>query len=367
MSFLWPETLWLLLLAPVLLVAYRWLLRRRQAQAIRFGSLGLVRQALGQGRSWRRHLPPLLFLAGLLLSIMSLSRPSAILSLPSLDKTVILAIDVSGSMRAKDVPPDRITAAQVAARQFIDQLPPSTKVGIVTFAATAAVVQPPTVERDDIAAAIERFKLQRGTATGSAILVSLQLLFPDLEFDLQSNNPRKPPPGGAGQGKSGADGRGDGRGNGKTDAAKDGRTSSKPADKPAQPGSFTSAAIILVTDGQRNIGPDAIESAKMAAERGVRVFTVGIGTPGGEVLSTEGWSMRVKLDEDSLNKIADLTRAKYFSAATTAELKSAYDALNSRIILEKRELEVTALFTAAAALLLMLAGALSVIWFGRLL
>ena len=122
-----------------------------------------------------------------------------------------------------------------------------------------------------------------------------------------------------------------------------------------------------MTDGQRNIGPDAIESAKMAAERGVRVFTVGIGTPGGEVLSTEGWSMRVKLDEDSLNKIADLTRAKYFPAATTADLKSAYDALNSRIILEKRELEVTALFTAAAALLLMLAGALSVIWFGRLL
>ncbi len=367
MSFLWPEALWLLLGVPLLILAYRWLLRRRQAQAIRFGSLGLVRQALGQNRSWRRHVPPLLFLAGIVLSVVSLSRPSAVMSLPSLDKTVILAIDVSGSMRAKDVSPDRITAAQAAARQFVDQLPPSTKVGIVTFAASAAVLQPPTVERDDIAAAIERFKLQRGTATGSAILVSLQLLFPDLEFDLQSDNPRKPPPEAAASGKGGANGRGDGRGAGRTDSAKDNRKPAKPLEKPAQPGSFTSAAIILVTDGQRNIGPDAIESAKMAAERGVRVFTVGIGTPAGEVLSTEGWSMRVKLDEDSLNRIADLTRAKYFPAATTAELKSAYDALNSRIVLERRELEVTSLVTAAAALLLMLAGALSVTWFGRLL
>ncbi|HPU51670.1 MAG TPA: VWA domain-containing protein [Burkholderiaceae bacterium] len=366
MSFLWPEALWLLLVAPLLVLAYRGLLRRRQARAIRFGSLGLVRQAMGQGRSWRRHVPPLLFLAGVLLAIVSLSRPSAVLSLPSLDKTVILAIDVSGSMRAKDVPPDRITAAQTAARQFIDQLPPTTKVGIVTFAASAAVVQPPTVERDDIAAAIERFKLQRGTATGSAILVSLQLLFPDLEFDLQSNNPRKLPSGGSGAGKSGGENRGDGRAPGKADAAKEGKASAKAPDKPAQPGSFTSAAIILVTDGQRNIGPDAVESAKMAAERGVRVFTVGIGTPAGEVLSTQGWSMRVKLDEDTLNKIADITLAKYFPAATPAELKSAYDSLNSRIVLEKRELEVTSLFTAAAALLLLLAGGLSMFWFGRL-
>ncbi len=331
MSFLWPDLLWLLLLAPLLVLAYRWLLRRRQAMAVRFASLGLLRQAVGQDGAWRRHLPACLLLAAVVAALIALARPSAVLQLPSLDKTVIVAIDVSGSMRAKDVLPDRITAAQSAVRAFIAQLPISTKVGLVSFAATASVVQAPTLDRDDIEAAIDKFKLQRGTATGSAILVSLQLLFPDIEFDLQSNNPR--------------------------------RSAAKVA---AAPGSFTSAAIILVTDGQRNIGPDAVESARMAAERGVRVFTVGIGTPAGEVLSTEGWSMRVKIDEDSLNQIADITRAKYFKAGSAAELRSAYESLSSRIVLEKRELEITALFGAASALLMLFAGALSIYWFGRL-
>ena len=239
-------------------------------------------------------------------------------------------------------------AAQAAARAFVNDQPQYTRVGVVSFAGTAAVVQPPTRTREDIIAAIDRFQLQRGTAVGGGILVSLKTIFPDTEFDLRSWNPR-------GEQSKG------------TPLDRAGRSATRPAFKPVPPGSYTSAAIILLTDGQTTTGPDPIEAARMAAERGVRVFTVGIGTEKGEMIGAEGWSMRVRLDEASLKQIANVTQAEYFYAGTATDLKKVYESLNSKLVFEQKQTEVTALFAAAAALFALLAALLSMLWFGRIM
>jgi Ca-activated chloride channel family protein len=292
-----------------------------------------------------------MLLLALISMIAAVARPAAVVTLPYQYETVILAIDASGSMKATDVSPTRIAAAQAAARSFVADQPRSTRVGVVSFAATASVVQAPTLNRDDVLAALDRIQLQRGTAIGSAILVSLKIIFPDIEFDLRAANPR---PGGAKEAARGA--------------SLDDPTKGKgPDGKPVPPGSYGSAAIILLTDGQTTAGPDPIESAKMASERGVRVYTVGIGTVAGEILGAEGWSMRVRLDEDALKTIANTTKAEYFYAGTATDLGKIYKSLNSRLFLEKKATEITALFAAAGAALALLSATLSLLWFNRIL
>jgi len=344
MTFLWPEFLWLGLLLPVLVLLYVWLMHRRKKSAIRYASLSLVKEALGKGAAWRRRVPPLLMLASLAVLVLASARPMAVVTLPTHQQTLILAMDVSGSMRAADVQPNRLVASQNAAKQFVAELPRDVRVGIVAFAGTAQLVQPPTLSRQDLVDAIDRFQLQRATAIGSAIVISLATIFPDAGIDLsQVTGERKMP------------------------KALQLDSQRKPEDdfKPVPPGSYSSAAVILLTDGQRTTGPDPIDAAKMAAERGVKVFTVGFGTKDGEVIGFEGWSMRVRLDEDTLKSIADITKAEYFYAGTAQDLKKAYEALSSRLVMEKKETEVTSLFAAAAALLTLLAAGLSVWWFGR--
>ena len=221
----------------------------------------MVQEAMGAGQSFRRHVPPLLFLAALVM-IVAVARPAAVVTLPSQHETVILAMDVSGSMRATDVEPNRLTAAQAAAKAFVAEQPRTTRIGVVAFAGTAALVQPPTQNREDVLAAIDRFQLQRATAIGSGILVSLKAIFPDVEFDLRSSNPRSTP----------AEPRG----------APLAPLEAPPGTRPAEAGAarlLQVRAIILLTDGQTTTGPDPIEAARMAAERGVRVYTVGVGTP----------------------------------------------------------------------------------------
>ena len=340
MNFLWPQFLWLLTLLPILLLLYLWLLRRKKKLALRYASLSLVREAMGGGQSVRRHIPPLLFLLAIAAMLVAAARPMAVVVLPSNQQTIILAMDVSGSMRATDVLPDRMTAAKEAAKAFVSDLPRTVRIAVVQFAGTAAVVQAPTLSREDVVTAIDRFQLQRGTAIGSGIVLSLATLFPDAGIDLsQITGQREMPP-----------------------APGD---KPKPEFKPVPPGSYGSAAIILLTDGQRTTGPDPVEAAKMAADRGVRIYTVGVGTKEGETIGFEGWSMRVRLDEDTLKNIANMTRADYFYAGTAADLKQVYQGLSTRLIVEKKETEVSALFAAAAALLVVLSAGLSVWWFGR--
>jgi len=347
-SFLWPEALWLLLLLPLLVLVYLWLLRRKSKSAVRYANLGMIKEAMGVGSKFRRHVPPALFLLAIAALIAGMARPVATVTLPTQKQTIVMALDASGSMRAKDVEPSRLVAMQNAAKQFVADAAPKTKIGIVTFAATASLVQPPTDDREAIAAAIDRIQLQRATATGSGLIVSLATLFPDAGFDVSTalfgrDAPRNAPIAGAG----------------KADPKKD--------FKPVPPGSYSSAVIILLTDGQRTTGPDPIEIAKLAADRGVRVYTVGFGTTSGEVIGFEGWSFRVRLDEETLKTVATMTQGEYFHAGTAADLKKVYATLNSRLSLEKKETEVSALLAGIGALFTMLAGLLSLLWFNRIL
>jgi Ca-activated chloride channel family protein len=350
MSFIWPELLWLLLAVPALVAAYLLVLRRKKKFALRYASLDLVKEAMGARIGFRRHVPPLLFLTALAIMIAAIARPQATVTLPSQHETVILAMDVSGSMRATDVEPNRLVAAQNAAKAFIQEQPENVRIGIVAFAGTATVAQAPTRNKEDLVAAIDRFQLQRATAIGSAILVSLATLFPKDGIDVATFGWGAEPQRGA-RGRNDAADRNTGPGN----------------TKPVPPGSYQSAVIILLTDGQRTTGPDSVAAARLAADKGVRIYTVGVGTPEGKIVGFEGWSMHVRLDEETLKTIADLTRGEYFYAGTAVDLKKIYETLNSRLVLETKKTEVTALFAAAAALLATIAALLSLVWFNRIL
>ena len=345
MNFLWPQFLWLLAAVPLLVLLYLWLIRRKKKLALRYASLSIVREAMGAGQKARRHVPPILFLLAMVAMLIAAARPMAVVVLPSNQQTIILAMDVSGSMRATDVQPNRLVAAQEAAKGFIKELPRTVKVGVVAFAGSANVAQLPTTNHDDLIAAIDSFQLQRATATGNAIVVSLATLFPTAGIDVSQFG---------GQSRQ--------RG-----------TSLDQADKqlkeftPVAPGSYTSAAIIMLTDGQRTTGVDPLEAAKLAADRGVRVYTVGIGTVDGETIGFEGWSMRVRLDEETLKAVANKTQGEYFYAGTAADLKKVYNTLSSRLTVEKKETEVSALFAMAAAALALLSAGLSLLWFNRIL
>jgi len=355
MTFLWAPALWLLVLVPVLVALYVAILRRRKQGALAYSNFGLVKAALGPRQSLRRHVPPAIFLAAIAVMIVALARPAAVVTLPSQHETIILAMDVSGSMRADDVKPTRLAAAQAAARAFIKDTPKSTRIGLVSFAGSAALVQPPTQNRDDLLAAIEQLQLQNATAIGSGILVSLKALFPEQDFELGS--PRELRASSLGAAAAG----------GSSLGARPLGARAKQEQRPVPPGSYKSAVVILLTDGQTTTGPDPVDAARLAAERGVRVFTVGVGTPDGQILTGEGWSIRVRLDEDALKAIADLTRGEYFFAGNAPDLKKIYEGLNSKLVLEKKETEITALFTGVAAALSLLAAALSLLWFSRLL
>jgi Ca-activated chloride channel family protein len=340
--------LWLLA-APALVAAYLLLLRRRKKGAVRYASLILMKDALGTGRQFRRHVPPLLFLVALIAAIIAIARPSAVITLPSQVQTIVLAMDVSLSMGAKDVDPNRLTAAQAAAKSFIEGHPPNARIAIVAFGATASLVQTPTQSQEDLLAAIDRFQLQRGTATGSALYVALATLFPDAGIDLESLVFK------GGLSRNSAP------------VVRPNPAPKEPAkdSKPVAPGSYTSGVIILLSDGRRTTGPDPLEAAKMAADRGVRVFTVGFGTVEGAAIGFEGWSVYVRLDEETLRAIADLTRGEYFHAGTAADLKKVYESLNARLVLERKDTEITFLFAAVAAVLLLVASLLSLLWFNR--
>ncbi|MBK5206026.1 MAG: VWA domain-containing protein, partial [Polaromonas sp.] len=251
------------------------------------------------------------------------------------------------------VEPNRLVASQNAAKAFLADLPRSVRVGIVAFAGTASVVQAPTLSREDLVAAIDKFQLQRATAIGNAIIVSLAELFPDAGIDLESMQYGRERQHGISLDEALKQG-------------KDGKEAGKEF-TPVAPGSYTSAAIILLTDGQRTTGVDSLDAAKVAADRGVRVYTVGVGTVAGETIGFEGWSMRVRLDEETLKGIARTTQAEYFYAGSATDLNKVYETLSSRLTVEKKETEISALLALLAALLALVSAGLSLLWFNRIL
>jgi len=355
MHFLWPHNLWWMLLLPLLPALYLWLLRRRGKPALKWSSLHIVREA-APGRSWRRHLPPALVFVALALLLLALARPMAAVPLPWAKSTIWLAMDISRSMRVDDVKPTRMVAAQDAAKAFLAEVPPHIEVGLVTFAGTAQVAQRATLDRPSLVNAVDAIQMQMATAIGSAIVVCLAELFPDHGIDLSEMTFGWRRANGS-QGLQGTTPRG-----------LDEQRADKPPPKeitPVPPGSYDAAAIILLSDGRRTTGVDTIEAAKMAADRGVRIYVVGLGTPEGHTAMGEGMAMYLQLDEPTLKLVAQMTGGEYHHAGTAEKLRSVYQQLGSRLQVSKRETELTALLALVAAVAMIAGVGLSMWWFGR--
>jgi Ca-activated chloride channel family protein len=344
MSFLWPASFWLLPLLVVLPAVYVWLMRRRSASALRFSNLGAVRQAVS-GRQWRRHVPPALLLLAVAGLLVAAARPVAKVPLPWARSSVLLAMDVSLSMRVSDVEPTRMVAAQEAAKLFLRELPKGIEVGLVTFAGSSQVAQRATLDRGVLAAGIDAFQMQMGTAVGDAIVLCLAELFPADGIDLGALTFGK-----ALKGRS-----------------LDDKARPPPRQTaPVAPGSYDAAAIILLSDGRRTTGIDTLVAAKMAADRGVRVYVIGLGTRGGDVATPEGMAIYLQLDEPTLREVARMTGGEYHHAGTAETLRSVYEKLGSRVQVTARETELTGLLALFSALVMLGAAGLSLLWFGRI-
>ena len=303
---------------------------------------------------WRRHVPPALLALALALLLFASARPMARVTLPADYMTLIMAMDVSRSMLAEDVDPSRIKAAQKAAKEFLQDLPPNVRVGIVSFAGNAQVVQHVTNQREELVSAIDRFQLQRGTATGSGLLLSLATLRPEAQIDLEATLYNSNPFGYGDQSSKGAGG------GAKSLDDKPPAVKERP---PEPPGSYKGGAIVLLSDGRRTTGPDPLMAAKKAADLGVRVYTVGFGTPNGFIPGYEGYSFYTQVDEEALKAVAKITEADYFKAGSAEDLKKVYQHLSTQFTLEKRDTEITSLLAGAALLLIAMALALSAVWF----
>jgi Ca-activated chloride channel homolog len=356
MDVLWPGFLFLLIIVPLLIAAYIWMLRRRRRYTVRYSSLALVRAAAPRFSRWRRHLPFALFLLGLTSLVVAMARPVAIVSVPTGQTTVILAIDVSRSMCATDIKPNRLEAAKAAALSFIQSQKASTQISIVAFAGFAEVTQSATNDQEALQAAVESLTTGRRTAIGSGILKSLDAI---AEID-------------------------------KSVAPSVTDSSSAVAPTPVPKGAYAPDIIVLLTDGVSNAGPMPLDAAQQALDRGVRVYTIGFGTANGSEIpfcapqiqgggtldrgsggggfggggfgGGGGGGFRRGIDEDTLIEVAKMTGGEYYSAESASELQDVFQNLPTYLITKHETMEISVAFTAVGALLAALAVTLSLRW-----
>ncbi len=334
MSFIWSSLLYLLLIVPLLLWLYFRAQKMRRGFAARYGSMGVVNDAAQKSVGGRRHIPAFIFLIAITVLIMSVARPQAEVSLPKLEGTVILTFDVSGSMAADDLKPTRMEAAKAAATEFVNKQPSNVLIGVVAFSDGGISIQAPTNDKTQTLATIYRLVPRRGTSLGNGILVSLNTIVVsagDPPF-LNATNPS---------------------------------ALSTPEPDSALQGWYPSAVIVLLSDGENNQNPDPAAAADLAADLGVRIYTIGIGSTQGATLEVDGFTVFSQLDEGLLQSVSENTGGQYYKAADEADLARIYRDLEPKLSLKTEDIEVTSLFAGAGILLFLVAGALSLLWFGR--
>ena len=337
MKFIWPTLLVTLLAVPLLVLLYFRLLARRRAFAARFGTLGLIQDARGNNIGMRRHIPVLMFLLGISVLLFSLARPQATVGVPKIEGTVILTFDVSGSMVADDLKPTRMEAAKAAAKQFVEKQPTGISIGVVAFSDGGISVQAPTDNRDETLATIERLVPRRGTSVGNGILVALNTIAVDAGDPpiLKSSG---------------------------TSSTVD-PSATTPVTAPQ--GWYPSAVIILLTDGENNQSPDPAAASDLAADLGVRVYTVGIGSPAGTTITVEGFTVHTSLDEPLLQYIANNTGGVYYNAGDEEQLRKIYSDLKPQLTIKPEDMELTSIFAGLSMIIFLFGGMLSLLWFGR--
>ncbi len=332
MTFTWPQMLLSLLLIPVFISFYVRMQWRRQAALEKMGVLGFTQNASGRGNGTRRHIPMILFLIGLTSMLVAMARPHAVVSLPSVESIVILAFDVSGSMAAEDMQPTRMEAAKAAARAFVERQPSSVQIGVVAFSDGGISVQSPTKDQNAILTAINRLAPQRGTSLGSGILQSLNAI--------AESRGEAPPPSNS--------------------------LTPVPTPTPLPYGTYIPAAIVLLTDGENTANPDPVQAALTAAGQGVRVYTIGVGSPEGTALTVNDFSVFTQLNEPMLQQISTLTDGAYFNAQSEEDLHEIYENLDVQVVVKPEKTEITSIFAGFSILLMLIGGAFSLVWFSRL-
>lgn len=339
MRLIWPQMLWLLALIPLGLLFYAWLMRRRRRYGLRFSSLSLVRAAMEKTSRWRRLLPTAFYILALASLVTAFSRPVTVTYLPAAERTIILTLDVSRSMRAVDIQPSRMEAAKASALSFVRNQKPGTSIGIVAFSGFAELVQAPTTDQEALESAILSLTFGRRTAIGSGILRSVEAI---ADVDETIAPVTLDAPG---------------------------------AVQPVAPAAYAPAIIVLLTDGVSNSGLPPIDAAQFALERGIRVYTIGFGTDnpvmpadglfqGSPQFSGDqpGMRFRLAIDEDTLMQVAEMTGGEYYVATSASELQEVFDNLPTSLISRSEVNEIGVFFAAGGALLAALAIALSLLW-----
>ncbi|HEY1011848.1 MAG TPA: VWA domain-containing protein, partial [Herpetosiphonaceae bacterium] len=297
------------------------------------GSFGLLSAAHGSQAGWRRHAPPALFLLAIGCLLLGLARPQAAMSLPRLEGTVVLAFDVSRSMGAADAKPTRLEVAKAAARAFVERQPSTVKIAVVAFSDGGLAVQAPTNDQAEIVAAIERLAPEQGTSVGAGLRAALQTIA--VSEGLVSDDPAATP-----------------------------TPIPLPGQAPALPRT-DAATIVMFSDGENMGDPDPAEVARDAAERGIPIHTVGVGTAAGATIESNGFTLSTRLDEAALEQIAAISGGSAYSAATPDELSAVYDSIERQLVTTPELTEITAIFAGAGLLALLAGGLCSLIWFGR--